>query len=96
MGIFPHERKERILKEGIMLKRIENTRVMPKHLRINWKSSERRAKDDKEIFKKWMDGLISTERAIARLSSGNGTVINEKEFIANAEWLGYMPLGDER
>lgn len=68
------------------------TKIMPDSLRIHWKPIEWewRAEEDRKIFKAWLIGKLSTAQATEKLAKGNDTVITERQFLANAEWLGYI------
>lgn len=74
-----------------MLKRDKNgTKIFPEHFRIRWKNTGYRAAADREVFKAWMVGKITTREATERIAKGNEVEMTEKQFIANAEWLGYI------
>lgn len=68
------------------------SKIMPDEFRIKWKpaDNEWRANEDRIILKKWMIGKISTKQAITQLAKGNDTIISEQQFLANADWLGYV------
>ena len=67
----------------------EGTRMMPKYFRIQFKASERKAYDDRDVFKRWMLGKITAEQGARLISLNNMTPVTVEQFLANADWLGY-------
>lgn len=57
--------------------------------RIKWKRGWDAAGRDSRILTQWVRGEISTQEAIRKMSINNGMAINERQFLANVEWLGF-------
>lgn len=74
-----------------MLKIKKNgAKEMPDGLRIKFWGSEYTAYADRMVFKKFALGDITAAEGAHCISLNNKTPVNEKQFLANAEWLGYI------
>lgn len=66
------------------------TRQLPDHLRIKYWSSEYAADADRNTFKKYMKGEYTITQAVAKIAAVNKVKVSVQQFLANAEWLGYV------
>lgn len=58
--------------------------------RIKWKSQPHLATEDKTTLLEWVNGVITTERAIKKIIKTNELdSLDEETFIENAQWLGW-------
>lgn len=62
---------------------------MTDEMRIRYKSDSLSADIDKNIFRQWESGFITTSRAAFELSRSAEQEISQEQFILNANWLGY-------
>lgn len=76
-----------------MLARDEHGRIMPENMRLNYRHSIYSADQDRHVFNMWAKGEITPDHAAMLISVNNTCPCTKEQFIANAEWLGYTPMG---